>query len=137
MGPALLGLLDDVAASSGMQGVASREYSFVETNVGVKPTLDHIGNADVVGASSWLDAVFTAVLQDKGTASRGHRELVLVKSRRLLAITPHLHGLRVVETVMWHHLLLHITDNTASLLRVAGSTKGVCYLLGSVSRAPS
>ena len=64
-----------------MQGVASREYSFVETSVGVKPTLARIGNAGVVGASSRLDAVFTAVFQDKGVASRGHRELVLVKSR--------------------------------------------------------
>ena len=109
----------------------------METGVGVKPTLAHIGSAGVVGASSRLDAVFKAVLQDKGTASRGHRKLVLAKSRCLLAITPHLHGLRVVETVMWHHLLLQVTDNTASLLRVAGSTKGVCYLLGSVSRAPS
>ena len=71
-----------------MQGVASREYSFVETSVGAKPTLACIGNAGVVGASSWLDAVFMAVLQDKGPASQGHRELVLVKSRRLLAITP-------------------------------------------------
>ena len=109
----------------------------METGIGVKPTLARIGNADVVGALSRLDAVFTAVLQDKGTASRGHRELVLVKSRRLLAITPHLLGLRVVESIMWHHLLLQVTDNTASLLRVSGSTKGVCYLLGSVSRAPS
>jgi len=100
MGPALLGLLDDVAASSGMQGVASREYSFVETNISVKPMLARIGNAGVVGASSRLDAVFTAVLQDKGTASRGHRELVLVKSRRLLAITPRLHGLRVANSTM-------------------------------------
>ena len=79
MGPALLGLLDNVAASSGMQGVASREYSFVETSVGAKPTLACIGNAGVVGASSWLDAVFMEVLQDKGTASRGHRKLVFGK----------------------------------------------------------
>ena len=99
----------------------------METGVGVKPTLARIGNADVVGASSRLDAVFTAVLQDKGTASRGHQKLVLAKSHCLLAIMPHLHGLRVVETVMWHHLLLQVMDNT----------KGVCYLLGSVSRAPS
>lgn len=108
----------------------------METGVGVKPTLVRIDNADVVGASP-LDAVFTVVLQDKGTASRGHRELVLVKSRRLLAITPHLLGLWVMESIMWHHLLLQVTDSTASLLRVAGNTKGVCYLLGSVSRAPS
>ena len=99
----------------------------MDTNVGVKPTLARIGSAGVVGASARLDAVFMAVLQDKGTASRGHQELVLVKSRRLLAITPRLHGLRVVETVMWHHLLLQVTDGT----------KGVCYLLGSVSWAPS
>ena len=99
----------------------------MKTGVGEKPKLARIGNASVVGASSRLDAVFTAVLQDKGAASRGHRKLVLAKSRCLLAITPHLHGLRVVETVMWHHLLLQVTD----------STKGVCYLLGSVSRAPS
>ena len=72
----------------------------METGVGVKPTLARIGNAGVVGASSRLDAVFTAVLQDKGTASRGHRELVLVKSRRLLAITPRLHGLRVANSTM-------------------------------------
>ena len=109
----------------------------METGVGVKPTLARIGSAGVVGASSRLDAVFTAVLQDKGTASQGHQKLVLAKSHCLLAITPHLHGLRVVETVMWHHLLLQVTDSTASRLRVAGSTKGVCYLLGSVSRAPS
>ena len=99
----------------------------METGVGVKPTLAHISNTGVVGTSSRLDAEFTAVRQDKGTASRGHRELALVKSRRLLAITPRLHGLRVVETVMWHHLLLQVTDGT----------KGVCYLLGSMSWAPS
>ena len=51
----------------------------METGVGVKPTLAHIGSAGVVGASSRLDAVFMAVLQDKGTASRGHRKLVLAK----------------------------------------------------------
>ena len=78
----------------------------METSVGVNPTLARIDNAGVVGASSLLDAVFTVVLQDKGAASRGHRKLVLAKSRCLLAITPHLHGLRVMETVMWHHLLL-------------------------------
>ena len=72
----------------------------METGVGVKPTLARIGNAGVVGASSRLDVVFTTVLQDKGTASQGHRELVLVKSRRLLAITPRLHGLRVANSTM-------------------------------------
>ena len=72
----------------------------METGVGVKPTLARIGNAGVVGTSSRLDAEFTAVRQDKGTASRGHRELVLVKSRRLLAITPRLHGLRVANSTM-------------------------------------
>ena len=99
----------------------------METCVSVKPTLAHSGIAGVVGASSWLDVEFTAVLQDKRTPSRGHRELVLAKSRCLLAVTPHLHGIRVMEIVMWHHLLLQVTD----------STKGVCYLLGSVSWAPS
>ena len=99
----------------------------METDVGEKPTLARIGNASVVGASSRLDVVFTAVLQDKGTVSRGHRELVLVKSRRLLAVTPRLLGLRVVESIMWHHLLLQVTDGI----------KGVCYLLGSVLWAPS
>ena len=99
----------------------------MDTNVGVKPTLARISSVGVVGASSRLDAVFTAVLKDKGTASRGHQKLVLAKSHCLLAITPHLHGLRVVETVMWHHLLLQVTDGI----------KGVCYLLGSVLWAPS
>ena len=99
----------------------------METNISVKPMLARIGNAGVVGASSLLDAVFTVVLQDKGAASRGHRKLVLAKQHRLFAITPNLHGLRVVETVMWHHLLLQVTDGT----------KGVCYLLGSMSWAPS
>ena len=51
----------------------------MEIGVGVKPTLARIGSAGVVGASSRLDAVFTAVLQDKGAASRGHRKLVLAK----------------------------------------------------------
>ena len=72
----------------------------METSVDVKPTLTRIGNADVVSASSQLDAVFTTVLQDKGTASQGHRELVLVKSSRLLAITPRLYGLRVTNSTM-------------------------------------
>ena len=99
----------------------------MEIGVGVKPTLARIGSAGLGGASSRLDAVFMAVLQDKGTASRGHQKLVLAKSHCLQAITPHLHGLRVVETVMWHHLLLQVTDGT----------KGVCYLLGSVLWAPS
>ena len=66
MDPAQLGLLDDVAASLGMQGVASWEYSFVETSVDVKPTLARIGNADVIGTLSRLDAEFTAVRQGKG-----------------------------------------------------------------------
>ena len=109
----------------------------METGVGVKPTLAHIGNAGVVGASSLLDAVFTVVLQVKGATTRGHRKLVLAKSRCLLAVTPRLHGLRVVESVVWHHLLLQVTDSTASRLRVAGSTNGVCHPLGSRLRAPS
>ena len=72
----------------------------METSVDVKPTLTRIGNAGVVSALSRLDVVFTTVLQDKGTASQGHRELVLVKSRRPLAITPRLHGLRVENSTM-------------------------------------
>ena len=72
----------------------------METGVGVKPTHARIGMVGVVGDSSWLDAEFTAVRQDKGTASRGHRELALVKSRRLIAIMLRLHGLRVKNSTM-------------------------------------
>ena len=72
----------------------------METGVGFKPTLARIGSAGVVGASSRLDAVFTAVLQDKPTATQGYRELVLAKSHCLLAITPRLHGLRVANSTM-------------------------------------
>ena len=100
MGPGQLGLLDDVASSSDMQGVASQEYSFGGTSAGVKPTLALISNTGMVGTSSQLDVEFTAVRQDKGTTSRGHRELALVKSRCLLAITPRLHGLRVANSTM-------------------------------------
>ena len=100
MGPALLGLLDDVIASSGYARVSPRGSILTKTGVGVKPTLAHISNTGVVGTSSRLDAEFTAVRQDKGTASRGHRELALVKLRRLLAITPRLHGLHVANSTM-------------------------------------
>ena len=72
----------------------------METGIGVKPTLARIGNIGVIGTSSRLDAEFTAVRQDKGTASRGHRELALVKSRRLIAIMLRLHGLRVKNSTM-------------------------------------
>ena len=72
----------------------------METGIGVKPTLARIGNIGVIGTSSRLDAEFTAVRQDKGTASRGHRELALVKSHRPLAITLRLHGLRVANSTM-------------------------------------
>ena len=72
----------------------------MENGVGVNPMLARIDNACVVGASSRQNAKFTTVCQNKGTASRGHRELVLVKLRRLLAITPRLHGLRVANSTM-------------------------------------
>ena len=42
----------------------------METGVGVKPTLAHIGNASVVGALSRLDAEVTTVCEDKDSASR-------------------------------------------------------------------
>ena len=83
----------------------------METGISVKPTLARIGNASVVGTSSWLDDVFTTVLQDKGTASWGHNKM-LVKLRRLPAIVPHLHGLRGVENAMCHRLLLRVMDST-------------------------
>ena len=96
----------------------------METGVGVKPTGAHIGIAGVVGASSRLDAEFSAVRQDKGTPSRGHRELVLVKSHRVPTIAPHHHGIWAANSIMRHHLLLRVMDITMLhhlLHRVAGS----------------
>ena len=95
MDPAWLGLLDDVAASPGMQGVRLTEVFLWRP-----PTLARISISGVVGTSSLLDAEFTAVHQDKGAASWGHQKLVLAKSRRLLAIMPRLHGLRVANSTM-------------------------------------
>ena len=66
MGPALLRLLDDVAASSGYTRGSPHGSILMETGVGVKPMLARIGNAGVVGTSSRLDAEFTVVHQDKG-----------------------------------------------------------------------
>ena len=66
MGPTLLGLLDDVAASSGYGRGSPRGSVLMEMRIGVKPTLAHIGNAGVVGTSSRLDTEFTAVRQDEG-----------------------------------------------------------------------
>ncbi len=84
----------------------------MEIGVGVKPTVAHTSIASVVGASSRLDADFTAVRQDKGTPSRGHRELVLVKSHRLPTIASHPHGLWATNSIMRHHLLLRVIDST-------------------------
>ena len=53
-----------------MQGVRFAGVLIVETGVGVKPTHTRISIAGVGGISSRLDAEFTAVRQDKGTASR-------------------------------------------------------------------
>ena len=69
MGPALLGLLDDVAVSSGYARGSPRRSTLMETGVGVKPTLAHTGIAGVVGASSRLDAEVTIVCEDKDSAS--------------------------------------------------------------------
>ena len=69
MGPAWLGLLDDIAARRGTQGVASWEYYFVETDVSVKSTTACIGIAGVVGASSRQDAEVTTACEDKDSAS--------------------------------------------------------------------
>ena len=70
MGPAPLGLLDDVTASLGYARGSPRGSIFVETGVGVKPTHARIDMAGVVGASSRLDAKVTAVCEDKDSASR-------------------------------------------------------------------
>ena len=75
MGPALLGLLDDVAASSGYARGSTHGSILMETGIGVKPALTHIGNANVVGTSSRLDAEFTAVRQDKGRRLTGPSKL--------------------------------------------------------------
>lgn len=72
----------------------------METGVGVKPTLAHIGNAGVVGTSSRLDSEFTAVRQDKGATSRGHNKM-LVKLHRVPAIARHVHCLRNMDNAMW------------------------------------
>ena len=70
MGPALLRLLDDVAVSSGYARGSPHGSILMEIGVGVKPTLAHIGNASLVGASSRLDAEVTTVCEDKDSASR-------------------------------------------------------------------
>lgn len=100
----------------------------METGVGVKPTLARIGSAGVVGASSQLDAVFMVVLQDKGTASQGHRKLVFGK----VTLPPRHHA-----SSSWApgHGDRHVAPSSPP---GHGQHQGwVCYLLGSMSRAPS
>ena len=75
MGPALLGLLDDVAASLGYARGSPHGSILMETGVGVKSTLARNGNAGVVGTSSRLNAEFTAVRQDKGRRLTGPSKL--------------------------------------------------------------
>ena len=70
MGPALLGLLDDVAVSSGYARGSPRGSILMEIGVIVKPMPAHIGNASVVGALSRLDAEVTTVCEDKDSTSR-------------------------------------------------------------------
>ena len=111
----------------------------METDIGVKPVLAHIGNAGVVGTSSRLDAEFTAVRQDKGSRLMGPSKLSVGEA---MSPPSHLassswamgHGERRVSP---SSPLGHGRYRVAPSSPCYGQYRGVHPLHGSGSRAPS